>query len=69
MRAEAIQTSINYVNGQSFSDGNIVIGTSNDYVAVSWNNTENNENQLTVLTVRDAQTLLVLLGEALSKVL
>jgi hypothetical protein len=60
----AIQNTLDYKDGFTFSDGNIIVGVSNDHVAVNFNNTEHNQNSLLVLDLRAARALLALLHAA-----
>lgn len=64
MKDEAIANALKWTEGKSFSDGNICLGTSPDHVAVAWNQTTHNQNQILVLTQRDAATLYSLLHSA-----
>jgi hypothetical protein len=55
-------TKFNFADGSAASDGNIVLGISKDHVAISFNNTEYNQNSLVTLTMKDAETLKTLLN-------
>jgi len=43
-----------FMLGESFSDGNLVVGVSADHAAVSFNNTEYNQNSLVILKAQKA---------------
>lgn len=61
----AILNAIRYTDGQSFSDGNIVVGIGEGQVAIAFNNTLFNQNQLTVMQDQDAKNIYALLTSAL----
>ena len=54
-------------NGQSFSDGNIVIGVDDRQIVISWNNTERNQNMVTILEHQDAVNVFAVLTSVLRK--
>lgn len=60
MKDQAIQNALKATPGQSYSDGNIVVGTALNHVVVSFNETTYNKNSILVLQQRDAQTLFAL---------
>jgi len=49
----------------SFSDGNIVVGVAVNHIAVSWNETTYNKNQLLVLQKADLVAVFPLLFSAM----
>jgi hypothetical protein len=53
--------------GRAFSDGNMVVAACPEFVAVNFNNTRLNTNQVIALHAEDAQVLFALLRQALSK--
>lgn len=56
-----------FEHGQSFSDGNLVIGMDDRQIAIAWNNTEHCKNMVTVLNHQDAVNLYAVLTSALRK--
>lgn len=63
----AVTNATKYTTGASFSDGNIVVGTSARQLAIAWNNTAHNANNLTVMELKDAIAVYSLLGSALKE--
>ena len=64
---DATHNAMNYREGFSFSDGNMVIGNGQGQVAIAYNNTPHNANQMTILQDRDALNLFTLLQSALTE--
>ena len=56
-----------FANGQSFSDGNIVVGVDDRQIVISWNNTDRNQNMVTILNHQDAVNMFAVLTPALRK--
>lgn len=54
-----------FKNGQSFSDGNLVVGVDERKIVIAWNNTEHNQHMVTILEHQDAVNLFAVLTSAL----
>lgn len=67
MKDEAIHNALNYTEGKSFSDGNMVVGVSKNYMAIAFNNTTHNKNNLLVLQKADAIALFATMFPAMKK--
>lgn len=64
MKDQAIQAALEKTEGKSFSYENMVVGISPDHVAIAFNDTPYNQNQIVALRQRDAQELFSLLYRA-----
>lgn len=65
MRNTAIKNALERTEGASFSNGVMVVGTSSSHVAIAFNDTPGQENQIVPLAKGDATQLMVLLASAL----
>lgn len=56
-----------FESGQSFSDGNLVVGLDDRKIVISWNNTEHCKNMVTILDHQAAVNLYAVLTSVLRK--
>lgn len=65
-RDAAISNALHYTKGDSFSNGDMVVGVSDSHIAIAFGNAiAGAQNQLTILNIADAQQLFACLYPAL----